>query len=104
MPVDSRSVVSTESARRLADLRLNDETVDDHLDRMLAFLVENDFLAELFRLAVHPHAREAFFCNLFEELGVLALAPAHERREQDDPRTLGQLGDRVDDLLARIAC
>ncbi len=104
MPLESRSVVSTESASRLriSGFITSRSTID--LDRVLALLVENDLLSQLLRLAVDANAREALLRDLLEELGVLAFAPAHERREQHDARTLGQLRDRIDDLLAAIAC
>src|SRR6202042_464984 len=71
-------------------------------DRVLALLVERDLLPQLLGLAVDPDAREALLGDLLEKLRVLAFAAAHERREQLDPRSLGQLRDRIDDLLARL--
>src|SRR6202042_3108082 len=70
--------------------------------RVLALLVESDLLAQLLRFAVDAHARETLLGDLLEELGVFALATAHERGQQHDPRALRQLGDRVDDLLAGL--
>ena len=41
--------------------------------------------------------------QLVEQLAVLALAPAHDRREHHEARALGQLHHLVDDLLGRLA-
>ncbi len=86
----------------LADVGLHDQTIDDHLDRVLLLLVEVDLVAQFARLAVDPDAREALFLDLLEELGVLALASANHRREQLDARALGQLHHLVDDLFGRL--
>ena len=93
----------------LADLGLHHEAIDHHLDRVLALLVERDRVAtgarrgtKLLRLAVHANAGEALFRDLLEELRVLALAAANERRQDHEARSLGQLRDRVEDLLAGL--
>ena len=67
------------------------EPVDDDLDVVLELLVEVDLLVELAHLAVDLDAREAVGAQLLEELAVLALAAAHERREHAEARALGEL-------------
>ena len=47
-------------------------------------------------------AREALGAQLLEQLLVLALAPAHDRRQDHELRALGQRHDLVDDLLGRL--
>src|SRR5439155_1355053 len=59
-----------------AEAVTHDETVDDHLDRVLALFVELDLLAELADGAVHPDAREPLALEVEEQLLVFALAPA----------------------------
>src|SRR5439155_68428 len=62
------------------------EAVEDVVDRVLALLVELDLLAQLARDAVDAHAREPLALEVEEELLVLALAPAHDRRQHEQPR------------------
>ena len=79
-----------------------DEAVDDDGDVVLELLVEDDLLLEHPQLAVDLHAREAVAPQLVEQLAVLALAPAHDRREHHEPRAVLELHDLVDDLLDRL--
>ena len=78
---------------------LHDEPVDDHVDVVLELLVELDVFLELAHLAVDLDAGEAVGAELLEELAVLALAPAHDRRDHAEARALLELADLVDDLL-----
>ena len=87
----------------LAEVGLHHEPVDDHLDRVLALLVEDDLLLEQPLLAVHLDAREAVGAQLLEHVLVLALAVAHDRRVDRELRPLGQLQHLVDDRLLRLA-
>ena len=70
---------------------------------MLELLVEHDLVLEHPQLAVDLHAQEALGAQLLERLAVLALAPAHDRREDHEARALLELHDLVDDLLGRLA-
>src|SRR5713226_4975982 len=111
IPSARRSAVSSESARR-AEGVAHDEPVHDHLDRVLALPVELDLLAELADGAVHADARVPLALEVEEELLVLALAPADDRREHEQPRprrlpehAVHHLLDRLrrDDAVARRA-
>ena len=86
-----------------ADVGLGDEPVDDDLDRVLVGLRQPDRLGELAHLAVDPRPREALAREIVEQLAVLALAPAHDRRQHLEPGALGQLHHLVDDLIGRLA-
>ena len=67
-----------------AERVLHHEAVDDDLDRVLLRLRELDLLAELAELAVDADPRIALAAQVEEQLPVLALAAAHDRREQRD--------------------
>ena len=81
------------------DVGLGDQAVDDDLDRVLVVLRQADRLGQLAHLAVDPGPREPLARQVAEELLVLALAPADHRRQDLEPRALGELHDLVDDLL-----
>jgi hypothetical protein len=66
---------------------------------VLELLVELDRVLEQAQLAVDLHARVAVGAQLLEDLAVLALAPAHDRRHDHEARALVELHDLVDDLL-----
>ena len=53
--------------------------------------------------AVDPGPGEALGLQVAEQVGVLALAAAHHRREHLEPGALVELEDAVDDLLRRLA-
>ena len=91
--------------RRLEALRqarrhggAEDQAVDHHFDVVLQFLVERGGLVDLVNLAIDAHARKARFLPFEQFLAILALAPAHDRREQIQPRALGQRHHPVDHL------
>ena len=86
----------------LARVRLHHQPVDDDGDVVLVLLVEDDLLLEQPHLAVDLHAREALGAQLLELLAVLALAPAHDRRHDHEPRAVLERHDLVDDLLGRL--
>src|SRR5439155_15612704 len=65
---------------------LHHEAVDHDVDRVLALLVEVDVLAQLAHDAVDAHAGEPLALEIEEQLLVLALAPAHYRRQHEQPR------------------
>ena len=58
----------------------DDQTIDQHLDRVLDGLGERDVVGELAQHAVDPRADEAGLAQLVQLLAVLALAAAHDRR------------------------
>ncbi len=86
----------------LAHVGAHDQAVDDDRDVVLVLLVEVELLLELADLAVHLDAREAFRAQLLEQLAVLALAPAHHRREHHEARALLERHHVIDDLLGRL--
>ena len=70
---------------------------------VLVLLVElRDALLEQRLLAVDLHAREALAHDLLEEILVLALPPAHDRRVDGEPRALLDLEHLVDDRVDRL--
>ena len=78
---------------------LHHQAVDDDGDVVLVLLVEVDVLLELAHVAVDLDAREAVGAQLLEQLAVLALAAAHDRREHAEAGARLELADLVDDLL-----
>ena len=99
-----------ERGRRLDGLRqpraqvlLHHEAIDDDLDRVLELLVERRRLVERVLLAVHLDPREALVAQLLEELPVLALAVADDRRVDGEPRAVRQREDLLDDRVDRLA-
>ena len=87
----------------LAHVVAHHQPVDDDRDVVLVALVEHDRLLEHAHAVVDLHAREAVGAQLVEQLAVLALAPAHDRREHHEARALAELHHLVDDLLGRLA-
>ena len=83
--------------------RLDREAVDDHLDRVLLLLVQLGRVVEPVGLAVHPGPGEALGLQLAEELDVLALAAADDRREDLEAGALLERHHPVDDLLGGLA-
>ena len=111
MPSASSSAVSKLSARRrrhvlagffLARLR-QDDAVHHHVDVVLVFLVELGRLGDLVELPVDLDALEALLLQLGQLLAVLALAAAHDGRQQVEPRALRQRQHPVDHLLHGLA-
>jgi hypothetical protein len=70
---------------------------------VLEFLVERRRLGDLVEFAVDLHPLEAALHVVGEFLAVLALAAAHDRREQIKPRALRQRHHPVDHLRHRLA-
>ncbi len=66
---------------------------------MALILVERRLFAELINLAVDFRAHETRAPHVRQLLAILALAIAHDRREDVNPRALGELHDLIDDLL-----
>ena len=69
---------------------------------MLELLLELRRVAQLNGLAVDACARKALTLKLLEQVLVLALAAAHDRREHLVAGALRQREHRVDDLLRRL--
>ncbi len=87
-----------------ADVGLHHEPVDDDLDRVLELLVElGDAVVEQNFLVVDLHAREALAHDLLEQILVLALAAAHDRRVHGEARALFEPQHLVDDRVDRLA-
>ena len=87
-----------------AQVGLHDEPVDDDVDRVLELLVElGDAVVEQDLHAVDLRAREALADQLLEDVLVLALAVAHERRVDREPRALVEPQHLVDDRVDRLA-
>ena len=81
----------------------DDDAVDHHLDVVLELLVEGRGLGDLVEGAVDLDALEALLLQLGELLAVLALAAAHDRRQQVEARALGQRQHPVDHLADGLA-
>src|SRR6478672_1194736 len=80
----------------------DNQAVYHHFERVNLVFVELDLFAEVAHLTVYPHTHIARPPHLLEDVAVLAFAPAHQRRQQHQPRAIGQRGDGVDDLLHRL--
>ena len=101
-PVGERGCCLDRIHQALAHVRAHDESVDHHRDVMLDLLFERELLLERAKLAVKQNPRETLRSQLLEQLPVLALAAAHDRREHHETRALGQLEHLVGDLLDRL--
>ncbi len=78
------------------DAVLHRDAIDHHLDVVLELLVERGGVLDRVHLAVDAHAGEARLLPFGQLLAVFALAPAHDRGEQVEPRPLGQGHHPVD--------
>ena len=87
----------------LAEALLHHQAVDHDRDVVLVLLVELDVLVEAAQLAVDHGAGVALCPHLLEQVPVLALATAHDRRQHHEPRALIQRHHPVGDLLERLA-
>ena len=85
------------------DVAAHHDAVDHHLDVVLELLVEGRGLGDLVEGAVDLDALEALLQQLGQLLAVLALAAAHDRRQQIEARALGQRQHPVDHLADRLA-
>ena len=99
----SPSAVSKLSASRVAMSRAHDEAVHHHVDVVLELLVELGRVGDLVEGAVDLDALEALLLQLGELLAELALAAAHDRRQQVEARALGQRQHAVDHLRHGLA-
>ena len=88
--------------RDLSSLSRDHQAIDDHRDRVLLLLFELDLVAQVSDFAVDPHADEAGLAHILEHRLELAFAALDQRRQDHDPRALGHVEHRVDDLLGRL--
>ena len=79
------------------------QPVHDHLDVVLEVLVERRHGVDVVQRPVHLDPGEALLLELAELLAVLALASAHDGREQVDPRAFVHRLHAVDHLGDRLA-
>ena len=82
--------------------RLDRHPVDDHVDVMLALLVEGGRVSQLVGLTVDADPCVAVTGQRAEDLAVLALAASDHRRQHLESGALRQLEHLVDDLLGRL--
>src|ERR1019366_9451845 len=82
-----------------AQLGADHHAVDHDLDVVLELLVEDDRIAEVADLTVHPGAGIALAAGLREDLAVLALAPLDHRRRHHQAGALGKGQNLIRDLL-----
>ncbi len=90
-------------AEPLAQTLLHHQPVDHDRDVVLELLVERDLLVEPPQLAVDDGAGVALRPHLLEQLPVLALATADDRRQDHEPGRLLERHHVVGDLLDRLA-
>ena len=102
-PVGERTAVSTDWRQPRAQVVLQHEPVDDHLDRVLELLVQHRRLLEQMRLAVDLDPREALAAEALEQVAELAFAVTHDRSVDREARSDGEGEDLLDDRLDRLA-
>ena len=81
-----------------AQILLHDDAVHDDVDVVLELLVELGRVADVVDRAVDLDALIALLLPLGDFLAVLALAAAHDRRQDQEPRALGQRQHAIDHL------
>ena len=101
-PVGQRDGGLDRVGQPAAQVVAHHQPVDHDGDVVLELLVEDDLLLEPAQLAVDLDARVALGAQLLEELAVLALAPADDRRLDHEARALVERHHLVDDLLGRL--
>ena len=101
-PVRERRGRLDRLGQALAQVGLQHEPVDDHVDLVLELLVEDDLLLEQAHLAVDLDAGEAVGPQLLEHVAELALSVANDRRVHREPRPLGQRQDLLHDLVEAL--
>ncbi len=87
----------------LGDVGAHDEAVHHHVDVVLELLVELRRVGDLVERAVDLDALEALLLQLGQLLLVLALAAAHDGRQQVEARALGHRQHAVDHLRHGLA-
>ena len=86
----------------LTNLVAHHQTVDNDRDVVLVALVQHDRLLQQAHPIVDLHPLKPIRSQFVQQLAVLPLAPAHQRRHHHEPRALPQLHRLVDDLLRRL--
>ena len=86
----------------LAEALLHHQAVDHDRDVVLELLVEHDLLVKPAQLAVDDRPGVALLAHLLEHPPVLALALAHDRRQDHEAGPLVEGHHAVDDLLDRL--
>ena len=103
IPSASSSAVSKLSASRAPHVGADRNPVHHDVDVVLVFLVQRRGVGDLVELAVDLEALEAALHELGDLLAVFALAAADHRRQQIEPRAIGQGQHAVDHLAHRLA-
>ncbi len=87
----------------LRDVRTHHDAVHHHVDVVREFLVQRRRFRQLMERAVDLDPLEALLEVVGEFLAVLALAAAHHRRQQIEPRALRQRQHPIDHLRHGLA-
>ena len=82
--------------------RLDDQAIDDDVDRVVAPAIELDVLVERAELAVDARLGEAALPQRLQLLLELALAAADDRRQHVDARVLRVEHHQVENALERL--
>ena len=80
----------------MRNIRLHHDPIDDHIDAVFSFAVENGRGIEFVYHAVDPGADKTLTQQTFQQLLVLTLAVLNDRREQQNPGTFVERHDPVD--------
>ena len=83
-------------------LRSDHQPVDHHLDVVPHLAVQPQVVAEADHAAIDPGAGEPLLQQVGEQVAVLALLAANQRRQHEKSRARRQGHDAVDDLLAGL--
>ena len=78
------------------------EPIDHHVDRVLDLLLERRRILDAADGAIHAGPRETLADEVDEEIAVLSLSVADERREQHHPLSLAGRDNPLHDLVARL--
>ena len=88
--------------KTLLDSWLEDDAIDHRFDGVVLALVKQDFVGKVAKFTVNAGA-EALLVEFVEQVLELALAPADDRRIDDDALAGSQLQDALHDLFGRLA-
>ena len=80
----------------------NDQTVDHRLNRVFFILIQLEFFRKVMNLTVNPYPDIARLAQVHKNLLVLPLAVADERRHNQDAAALGEVVNRIHNLLHRL--
>ncbi len=81
----------------------DDVAIDDDFDRVALVLVEFGRVGDIEHLPVDPDTHEALPPGAVEDPVPLGLAVLDQRPQDEQPRSLGQRQDLVNDLLDGLA-